>query len=152
MTYVVLDSFPNLVVARRVGIADVSAVRTMLARVDGLIFDSQQRSARSALVYDAGTKTGGEPDAQARRVGGEWFKRRRRELLQGCAGFDFAFPSSLSRGALTAVFWIASPPVPYAIHEASLAAIQSAIARLGPETRIEAASVLAALDQLAARR
>jgi hypothetical protein len=146
VAYVILDSFPHLVIARRVGHADEAAVSDLLARVDEHIHDTDKRS---ALVYDAGTNPEGQPNARARRIGGEWFKRRRRDLERVAVGFDFAFPSSISRGALTAVFWIAGPPVPYAIHDSSLAAIRSAIGRLGDEGRTDPSIVLAALNELA---
>jgi hypothetical protein len=148
VAYVTLSTFAPLVVVRRVGVADAAAVSTMLQWVDAQVLGADRPR---ALVYDAGTRPDGQPDAQARRVGGEWFKRRRSHFVRHCLGFDFAFPSALSRGALTAVFWIARPSVPYDLHASSTLAIEKALARAGLTGKIAPSSVTAALDELAAR-
>ena len=145
MAYVTLGTFHSLVIVRRVGIADAAAVGTMLQWVDAQLL---QGEGRRALVYDAGLRPDGQPDAQARRLGGEWFKRRRADFVRHCLGFDFAFPSALSRGALTAVFWIARPSVPYDLHGTCEAAIAHAIQRAGLGSKLASGEVVRALDQL----
>jgi hypothetical protein len=142
MAYVNLDAFHPLVITRRVGIADAAAVRAMLDWVEGQV---RRASTKVALVYDAGHDPVGRPDARARQVGGEWFRSHATLLRERCAGLDLSFPSPLSRGAMTAVFWIATPPVPYAMHGSCEAAVRSAIARLG-SVDFQANGVVAALN------
>jgi hypothetical protein len=138
--YVTLETFHPLLVTRRVGLAEPADVGAMLRWVDRHLVRAE---GKIAFVYDAGTDPNGRPDAKARRMGGEWFAARRDLLQRACAGIDFAFPSPLSRGALTAVFWITAPPIPCGLHASLDAAVTQAIGRLGLD--LAAARVLEAL-------
>jgi len=138
VAYLTIDVHQRLLVARRVGIADAPSVTSMLRWVSDALHASRHPL---ALVYDAGTSAGGLPDAAARRAGGEWLARNQRLLRERCVGIDFAFASPVSRGALTAVFWIAQPVVPWAIHASVELAVESALTRLG-DARFDAADVL----------
>jgi hypothetical protein len=64
-------------------------------------------------------------------VTGRWFEKSQPLLRSKCIGIDFAFTSAISRGALTAVFWIARPPVPWEIHAETRAALAKALERKG---------------------
>jgi hypothetical protein len=140
VVYVKLDDFHPILAVRRIGTADGAAVSEMLMWVD---VHMRATDRPLGLVYDAGTNPVGRPDARARHIGGEWLRARQRELVQRCAGIDFAFPSALSRGAITAVFWIATPPVPYRIHGSSLEAVRQSAQRCG--LAIDPNKVVAAL-------
>lgn len=126
MPYVTIESHLPLLVARRVGEADAKSVTSMLAWVAKHLNASRHKL---TFVYDAGETPGGLPDAAARRAGGEWVGRHQSLLREKCCGLDFAFASPLSRGALTAVFWFAQPPIPWAMHASLRAAVQTGIDR-----------------------
>jgi hypothetical protein len=142
--YLTLETFHPLLVTRRVGLADPEHVGAMLTWVDRHL---ERAESKIAFVYDAGSDPRGRPDAKARRIGGEWFAERRDLLKEKCAGIDFAFASSLSRGALTAVFWISEPPIPCGLHATLELAIARAIERLGL-TKVEPGRVIQTLDAL----
>jgi len=139
--YLTIDTHSPVLVARRVGVADAPSVTSMLRWVGEHLAASDRKL---SFVYDAGETPGGLPDAPARRAGGEWLGRNQTLLREKCAGLDFAFVSPVSRGALTAVFWIAHPPIPWAIHASLALAIEASLARLGepPERAIEIAREL----------
>lgn len=139
MPYLTIDDHLPLLVVRRVGAADAKSVSSMLDWT-GQQFDVAR--GKVAWIYDAGESPGGLPDAAARRAGADWIARNRRRMETHCAGLDFAFASPLSRGALTAVFWIAKPPVPWTMHSTLAAAIDSALERLGRPSKLDAKAVL----------
>jgi len=145
--YLTIDAHLPLLVARRVGTADAPSVSGMLRWVGEHL---QATDRRLVFVYDAGETPGGLPDAPARRAGGEWLGRHQTLLREKCAGIDFAFASPVSRGALTAVFWIAQPSVPWAMHSSLLLAVESAIARLG-ETTLHADDIVRDLGRRPSR-
>jgi hypothetical protein len=126
--YRLIDDFLPVLVVRREGPADVASVTEMLTWVRRQL---EASPGKVGYVYDAGTSAGGLPDAAARRAGGEWIATHAGLIRKKAAGLDFAFASPLSRGALTAVFWISAPPVPSTIHARLDDAVRSAIARVG---------------------
>ncbi len=128
MPYLTIDAHPPLIVARRVGAADAASMWTMLAWARERLLASDRKL---AFVYDAGETPGGLPDAAARGAAGEWLRANQRVLREHCAGLDFALPAPLSRGALTAVFWLAQPAVPWAMHGTLAAAVAAGLARTG---------------------
>lgn len=128
MPYRLVADFLPVLVVRRDGTADAASVAEMLGWVEKQVGGA---NGKVGYVYDAGTSAGGLPDAAARKVGGDWIASRAGLLRKKVAGLDFAFASPLSRGALTAVFWIAAPPVPTTIHATLEAAVASAVARVG---------------------
>lgn len=128
MPYRLLDDFAPLLVVQRDGVADAASVGSMLAWVKQHLDTTPDKV---GYVYDAGRSTGGIPDAAARKVGADWLRLNERLVRKRAAGLDFAFASPLSRGALTAVFWIAPPPVPSTIHATLEAAVTAALARIG---------------------
>jgi hypothetical protein len=131
--YLTIDTHLPLLVVRRVGAADAASVSSMLAWTGRHFAASEQKL---GFVYDAGETPGGLPDAPARKAGGEWLGRNQTLMREKCAGLDFAFASPVSRGALTAVFWIAQPSVPWTMHASLRAAVVSAIARVGDTTLV----------------
>ncbi len=137
--YLLVDDFLPVLFVRRIGAVDAAGVTQMLGWVGGHLRSS---SKKVGFVYDAGEMTGGLPDAPARRAGGEWLARHQTLLRDKCVGLDFAFASPLSRGALTAVFWVTQPSVPHAIHASLQAAVDSAIGRVGPNAGLEARRVM----------
>lgn len=143
MAFVVLDRFSPVVVARRVGTLDADGMARML---DELSRRLRAAGEQLALVYDADVSTAGRPDAASRQVAGEWLRREEALLARSCAGIDFSFASPLSRGVLTAVFWIARPPVPVQVHDNLHAAITSAIARVDRQSTLHADEILRALS------
>lgn len=139
MPYLTIDDHLPLLVVRRVGSADAKSVSSMLDWT-GQHLDHAER--KLGWLYDAGESPGGLPDAPARRAAGEWITRNRRRLEVHCTGLDFALASPLSRGALTAVVWIAKPPVPWAMHATLATALDAALDRLGRPSHLDAKVVL----------
>jgi hypothetical protein len=145
LAYVTLDAFYPIVVARRVGRVGTAAVEKLLHWFESQLARDEERI---AVVYDAGNDPDGAPDSLARAAAGRWLHTHQREIRRACVGIDFAFPSRLSRGALTAVFWIAKPPVPYAMHATNRAALEGAISRVNLTDRINADALASALIEL----
>lgn len=148
MGFLVLDRFSPVVVARRVGALDAAEMRQMLGELTRRL---RAADGKLALVYDADQSAAGRPDAASRQVAAEWLHTEAGLLVRRCAGIDFSFPSPLSRGVLTAIFWITRPPVPVQVHETSRAAIGSAIARIGRQGDLDADEIVRALGTPSAR-
>jgi hypothetical protein len=66
------------------------------------------------VVYDAPSSSL-SIDAKRRKRSAEVLDQRRRKLAKTTAGFALASPSTMMRGVLRAVFWLAPPPYPWAI-------------------------------------
>lgn len=126
--YVLIDEFLPILISRRVAPADASSVAELLDGVEHHLTTSYEKV---SYVYDAGEAPGGMPDAGARRATGQWLQKHRKLLQSKCVGIDFAFGSPISRAALTAVFWIAQPPVPWTIHPSTTDALSMALERKG---------------------
>lgn len=135
MAYLTVDAHRPLIVARRAGAADAASITTMLAWVRGQLLASDRKV---VYLYDAGEAPGGLPDAAARRAAGEWLRRHGALLREKCAGMDFALAAPVSRGALTAVLWIAPPTIPWAVHATLTDAVKSAVSRTGAKLDADA--------------
>ncbi len=144
MAYVFIDRFAPVVVARRTGSMNAEHMRAMMGDFRRAL---EAAGEKIALVYDAGSSAAGRPDAASRRVAADWFREQHDLLVQCCAGFDFAFPSPISRGVLTAIFWVQKPPVPTAVHGHVLDAVAMAAERVGRRD-IDPREVASALDAL----
>lgn len=83
-----------------------------------------------SFVYDGGPTSEGRVDAASRQLGAQWVSDNEELLRARCLGMDFAIDNPLSRGALTAVLWLRSPPVEVKVHPDLLAAVTSGIGRL----------------------
>lgn len=143
-SYVIVDEFLPVLVARRIGPTSARGVTLLLESVEAHLTASFEKV---AFVYDASDAPGGIPDAGARAFTGQWLRRQRRLLQSKCVGIDFAFGSPVSRGALTAVFWIAQPPVPWAIHTTTSDAIVMALERTGLTGRRQPGDILGAVTR-----
>lgn len=134
MPYLTIDTHLPLLVARRIGAADAISVTSMLTWVGAQLRSNERKL---TFVYDAGETPGGLPDAHARRACGQWLAAHRSLLRERMLGLDFAFASPVSRGALTAVLWIAQPPVPWVMHGSLDAAVRCAIDRAGAKLDVD---------------
>jgi len=126
---------PPVFVARRIGFAMPEEMAHMLARALHVLAVSETQA---ALVYDAGDDAAGRPDARSRRLTADWMAEHEALLRTRCAGVDFAFPTALSRGVLTAIFWLKAPPFPVSVHTSCRAALESAARRVQADTNVEA--------------
>ncbi|MCA9630122.1 MAG: hypothetical protein KC766_20765 [Myxococcales bacterium] len=126
MSFVILEK-PPVFVARRVGFVSPEDMSDMLERARTVLAVSDTPG---VLVYDAGEDSAGRPDARSRRLTAAWMERNESLLQQRCAGVDFAFPNAVSRGVLTAIFWLKAPPFPTGVHNSSRAAIENALKRI----------------------
>ncbi|UJR86279.1 hypothetical protein [Sandaracinus amylolyticus] len=143
--YVLLDRFAPVLVSRRVGPMNAESMTSLRNDVNARMRASNEKI---ALVYDALPSAAGPPDAAARKVVADWWREDRELLVRRCASIEFSLPSAVSRGVLTAILWIATPPIPTGVHSDSRTAVEAAIERAGRRGKIEPLSVLKALDAL----
>jgi hypothetical protein len=143
MEYVLLDRFVPILVVRRVGPMTAAA----MSRLRGDANEHLRRAnEKISIVYDVHPVAAGAPDAAARKVVADWWTQDAELLRRRCCSIEFAFPSAISRGVLTAILWIASPPIPTGVHATPRLAIQAAIDRTGQRIRLDASKILAELD------
>lgn len=142
MSFVILERYAPVIVVRRMGLLDAAGMRQMLGELTRCLRAADDKI---ALVYEANASVAGSPPPAARQVAGEWFRDEEGLLARRCAGIDFAFASPLSRGVLSAVLWIARPPVPVQVHDTSLAAVTAAIARVGKQGQLDPQAILRAV-------
>ena len=89
----------------------------------------------------------GGPAMLTRKLIADWMTDEAAMLKRQCASIEFAFPSTISRGVLTAILWMASAPMPTGVHATSRAAIEAALGRTGRPVE-EASTILRAIDAL----
>jgi hypothetical protein len=142
--YVMLDRFLPVLVMRRVGPIGGPAMLTFREHVNDRL---RRSSVPVSLVYDVLPNAPGAPDAAARKLIADWMTDEAPMLRRQCASIEFAFPSTVSRGVLTAILWMASPPMPTGVHGTPLAAIEAALGRTGRPLD-EASTILRAVDAL----
>ncbi len=126
MPFVILQK-PPVFIARRVGFVSPEDMSDMLERARIVLATSDEPG---VLVYDAGVDAVGRPDARSRRLTAAWMEKHEALLQQRCAGVDFAFPNAVSRGVLTAIFWLKAPPFPTGVHNSGRAAVDNALRRI----------------------
>ncbi|HEU4404153.1 MAG TPA: STAS/SEC14 domain-containing protein [Polyangiaceae bacterium] len=66
-------------------------------------------------IYDA--RASRNTKAKNRRLQAEWLRKHDAIVRRNCLGVAFCVSSPLIRGAITAVFWLQPPPMPYFITE-----------------------------------
>lgn len=125
MSLVVMEH-PPFFVFRRVGAARAEDFEVALERLRALLASSPQRC---IAIYDAGEDPTGSPDGHARRACAEWIARNEPLLRSKLIGLEFAAKSPLSRGVLTAIFWMRKPPFETYFHSNVRAAIADAAQR-----------------------
>ncbi|MCA9642378.1 MAG: hypothetical protein H6718_16665 [Polyangiaceae bacterium] len=141
MPFVILEK-PPVFIARRVGFVSPDDMAEMLESARSVL---AARDEPGVLIYDAGSDSAGRPDARSRRLTAAWMDKHEALLKKRCAGVDFAFPNAVSRGVLTAIFWLRSPPFPTGVHHSSRAAIENALRRI--DSKLNPDDLLAELDE-----
>lgn len=142
--YVLLDRFSPVLVLRRTGPVDVEAASHLRDSVNRHLRAS---SVPVSVVYDVVPGARGAPDAAVRKVLGEWMNAEDALLRRRCASVEFAFPSAVSRGVLTAILWMGDPPMPTGVHGTARAAVEAALRRAERPTAA-AGEILRAADAL----
>lgn len=99
-----------LIHVRFQGSAEISIWDSYLAQLTRAI---TTRPGKRVMIMDASEC--GMVSAAARRKQAEWMARHDENTRLFTVGIAFVLPSSLLRGALTAVFWLQPLPCPYAI-------------------------------------
>lgn len=136
---------PNLLIARRVGQVGEREMREFLEKAR-IVCESA--GVRAAIIYDAGLTPDGRPDSRARSAAAHWLNEHALLLQRKCAGMDFVFPTSLSRGILTAITWIRPLPMASRVHERFEDAVESALERIG--ARLPISDIIREADALEA--
>jgi hypothetical protein len=70
-----------------------------------------QKNTSYVVLTDA-SRVVGVPDAKTRQLTATWIQDRRAKLVRLNKGDAIYVPSSLLRGALTAIDWLTTPPCP----------------------------------------
>lgn len=145
MSYILITDFAPFYVLRRVG-----AIRSaeMAAMTQDMLTHIENSPEKTVWVYDSGPNPEGRPDAASRQLVADWFRRHDTTLRERVVGFDFSFPSAISRGVLTAILWVAPMPVPITMHESLRRAITSGLSRL---PRTPPGGIDAVIDTVQAR-
>ncbi len=79
----------------------------------GRAIDGRRAGARVGVLYHLpGTNTA---DAKRRKEAADFLESRRAQLRESTAAYALATPSSIVRGVLRAIYWLSTPPYPYAI-------------------------------------
>lgn len=75
--------------------------------------DGRRPGTKVGVLYHLpGTNTA---DARRRKEAADFLESRREELRASTAAYALATPSPIVRGVLRAIYWLSSPPYPYAI-------------------------------------
>jgi hypothetical protein len=95
-------------------LSDQSYARYIRAMANEI--DSTPDSRRRCVFSDVPEPTAGTP--ARRKMVADMLDSRRDKLARITTGFAMATPSAITRGALTAVFWLAPPPYSWRVVEA----------------------------------
>lgn len=142
-----LIEFQSLLVIRRVGPSSRDTFAEMLERARQFCASSVRPI---SYVYDGGPSAEGHVDAASRQYAAKWVSENEALLRARCKGMDFAISNPISRGALTAVLWLRSPPVDVKVHADLLAATKAGIERLS--LNLDPAQVVREVEAQIARR
>lgn len=138
----VIAARPPIFAMRRVGFISAAEMAKMLGLAKNFLEETSQRG---TLVYDAGLNVVGRPDSAVREVVSQWMQTNAEFLNERCHALDFASPNALSRGVLSAIFWLKPPPFEVLMHADCRSAVSRAAERTGsPPTWV--ADILAELD------
>jgi len=108
--------------------------------------DERQPGTRIAVLYDS--LGGVDTDAKRRQQAADMFAARRSKLAASTAAFALVTDSSLMRGVLRAVFWMAPPPYPWSVR----ATLREGLEYLREHVpTLDVARFLAEYEQLKAR-
>ena len=118
---------PRMLLARRVG--DVTGPE-MQWFLDYIRVAMERAEEPIALLWDAGVNPKGRPDADARKRAGDFLRDQAGLFRSKATGMDFVFRNRVSRGILTAILWMAPPPIICRVHASLDAATQAARRRL----------------------
>lgn len=129
---------------RRVGPSTGDDFATALDRLGRFL---RHGPPRVVAIYDAGTDSKGSPDGRARRVCAEWIAANEALLRSKVVAFEFVANNPLSRGVLTAIFWMTRPPFTTFVHATLHGALVDASSRLAAGPSIE--ELAQALDRAA---
>lgn len=122
MPFAIIEE-PPVFLARRVGVVSPEHVSAMLERLRLVLSEA---TSPCAAVYDAGPDPSGRPDARARQMFAAFFTEHGALLRKRCVAVHCAFPTALSRGVLTAIFWLKSPPIDVQVHASCEEAVRAA--------------------------
>jgi hypothetical protein len=67
------------------------------------------------------------PPPEVRKLQAEWMEEHRDLIARNSLGIGFVIDNPLVRGALTAIFWVTRPPVPYKVHPTIAEALAHAV-------------------------
>ena len=82
---------------------------------------------KAFLVIEA--RAGLRPPPEIRKMQAEWLEQNQEYMKRSVLGIAFVIDNKLVRGALTAIFWVSRPPVPYRVFATLEEAIAHGVAR-----------------------
>ena len=136
--------FGDLQIVHMDSLADSAHARFVASLREDL--DSLVPGVRRAILYDV-TERVRISAAQTQQVA-RLFRDREQALRRAISGYALVTPSTLVRGILATMFWVAPPPYPYVV-EATLSAGLEFLAAQQPS--IAPAKVLASYEALKSR-
>lgn len=139
--------YPSLFVIRRIGHSTLPAFQKILDAARDFCAAS---GGPVAIIYDGGSNAEGRVDAASRQAAAHWLSENEELLRARCSGIDFVISNPLSRGALTAVLWLRSPPFDIKSHSDLPAAVESALSRIA--SPLSSAKIVNEVEALARER
>lgn len=118
------SEFP-LVRMRVYGATSDADLNERLSKLEGFL----GRREKMALVFDSSGSQG--LSAAQRKMWGDWLEKQDPFVRRYCVGCAIVVTSTFVRAVFTGVFWLWSPPVPYAFFASPSEADAWARARLG---------------------
>jgi len=123
-------SFGDIVVQFQVGQMTEANMKAALAEQTKQLHEGVQLSKslgrKGVIIVDGSVEL--VPPPTVRKLQAQWITENREALRATTAGMGFVVPGSLTRGAMQALFWMVSLPVPSTAHERLELALDWAIA------------------------
>jgi hypothetical protein len=107
------DGFDPIRVQIQLSAVEPDSLREYLAEQTEQMRASVAAGDRAFIIIDA--RAGLRPPPAVRRIQAEWIKEHEALLAASMIGMAFVIESRMVRGALTAIFWVAGPPVKYTL-------------------------------------
>jgi len=108
VTAPIIEREGRLVSVRFIGGITDDELQGMLEALEGFIDDP---ALRPAFVFDV--SKGVVPPASQRQTMGAWLRDHAPTIGENCVAAAYVLPNAALRGMLTAIFWMASHPIPH---------------------------------------
>lgn len=139
------DGFDPIRVQIQLRHIEVDALEAYLAEQTIQMRNSAEVGSKVFMVIDA--RAGMRPPPEIRRMQADWLAENQENMTKSVIGIAFVVENRMVRGAMTAIFWVSSPPIPYnvfgSLEEAMAHAVETCDAaglQLPPKVRRDPAA------------